>query len=127
MTDQELAVIDTLVGDFVNLTKEARQELRRLVLKKKEEEIAYFGEIYYWLTDVFYKYDLVGLKGCDVPEDEYESEARLFLKSLEESKPENVESMTKLIKEIFEAQFGRIYENMPFEEASKEIWGKIYG
>lgn len=86
-------------------TKEEREELTALHNLEYQDDEKRFGKNIDVLSEILYKHDPIGLVPCEVPKDEYELEARMILREMDNKKEANIREITKIVYDVFDKMF----------------------
>ena len=88
-----------------NVSEDVKSELMRLYELEDADDKRRFGDGLNWCTKLLYDNDPIGLVPQQVPNEEYDCEARMILRELAIRNNPNLKEINEVVHEIFVIQF----------------------
>lgn len=88
-----------------NVSQEVKDELMALYEIENADDIRRFGDGLAWCTKLLYDHDPIDLKPQNIPQEEYDCEARMIFRELAIRDNPNLEEIREIVHEIFSMQF----------------------
>lgn len=109
-----------------NVPEDIKNELMILYELENEDDLKRFGEGLKWCTKLIYENDPIGLVPLNVPEEEYDCEARLILRELSIRGNPTLKEINEVVHEIFVLQFtfdsAGQNDRICYQNISKELY-----
>ena len=86
------------------VTEDQKNEMRYLHELEHADDVRRFGDTLDWLTQRIYYHDPIGLVPFEIPQNEYDCEARMILRDLS-IRGRNLKEVLEVIHEVFVIQF----------------------
>ena len=88
------------------VTEDQKKEMRYLHEIEHADDLKRFGDTLDWLTQRIYFHDPIGLVPCEIPQNEYDCEARMILRDLAIRGRPGLTEVLEVVHEVFVIQFG---------------------